>query len=167
MPYLCKMPLPMCVCMLSPSVMSNFLRPHGLQPTRLLCPWDFPGKNTRLGSYSLLQEVFLTQGSNPGLPHCRWILYCLSHQGSPCLFIYSCLNTWLFFTLKPSESQFFGFFGKKIIFSTYMADAMPSAGSTLMNKNRHGLGTHVAVSNWQDKHIDQIVTQTNGKLQLW
>ena len=44
---------------------------------------DSPGKNTRVGSHSLLQGIFSTQGSNPGLPHCRWILYCLSHQGSP------------------------------------------------------------------------------------
>ena len=44
-----------------------------------------PGKpkNTRVGCHFLLQGIFLTQGSNPGLPHCRWILYRLSHQGSP------------------------------------------------------------------------------------
>ena len=42
-----------------------------------------PGKNTRVGSLSLLQGIFPSQGSNPGLPHCRKILYQLSHQGSP------------------------------------------------------------------------------------
>ena len=46
-------------------------------------PWDFPGKNTGVGSHFLLQGIFLTQESNPGLLHCRQILYCLSHQGSP------------------------------------------------------------------------------------
>ena len=46
-------------------------------------PWDSPGQNTGVGSISLLQGIFPTQGSNPGLPHCRWILYCLSHKGSP------------------------------------------------------------------------------------
>ena len=48
-------------------------------------PSEPPGKskNTGLGSLSLLQGIFPTQGSNPGLPHYRWILYCLSHQGSP------------------------------------------------------------------------------------
>ena len=46
-------------------------------------PWDSPGQNTGVGSTSLLQGIFPTQGSNPGLPHCRWILYCLSHKGSP------------------------------------------------------------------------------------
>ena len=48
-----------------------------------LCSWDFPGKNTGGGSHSLLQRIFLTQGSNPGLLNCTWILYHLSHQGSP------------------------------------------------------------------------------------
>jgi len=43
------------------------LWPHGLQPTRLLCPWDSPGKNTGVGCHTLLQGIFLTQGSNPHL----------------------------------------------------------------------------------------------------
>ena len=67
----------------SPSVLSDSLWPHGLQPTRLLCPWDFPGKNNGEGCCSLLQGIFPTQGSNPGLLHCRQILYHLRHQGSP------------------------------------------------------------------------------------
>ena len=64
------------------SVVSNCLQPHGLQPARFLCPWHFPGKNTREACHFLLQEIFPTQGSNPGLPHCRQILLPLSHQGS-------------------------------------------------------------------------------------
>ena len=60
------------------SVVSDSLRPHGLYS-----PWISPGQNTRMGSLSPLQRLFPTQGSNPGLPHCRWILYQLSHQGSP------------------------------------------------------------------------------------
>ena len=46
-------------------------------------PWNSPGQNTGVGSLSLLQRIFPTQGSNLGLPHCRWILYQLSHKGSP------------------------------------------------------------------------------------
>ena len=46
-------------------------------------PWNSPGQNTGVGSLSLLQGIFLTQGSNPGLLHCRWILYQLSHKGKP------------------------------------------------------------------------------------
>ena len=60
------------------SVMSNTLRPHGLYN-----PWNSPGQNTAVGSLSLLQGTFPTQGLNPGLPHCRRILYQLSHKGSP------------------------------------------------------------------------------------
>ena len=44
---------------------------------------DSPGKNTEMGCLALLLGIFPTQGSNPGLPHWRRILYCLSHQGSP------------------------------------------------------------------------------------
>ena len=46
-------------------------------------PWNSPGQNTEVGSLSLLQGIFPTQGLNPGLPHCRQILYKLSHKGSP------------------------------------------------------------------------------------
>ena len=74
------------VCMyVSCSVISDSLWPHGLQLTRLLCLWNSAGKNIGVGTQSLLQGISLTQGSNPGLPHCRQILYCLSHQGSPVL----------------------------------------------------------------------------------
>ena len=52
----------------SHSIMSNSLWPHGLQPAKILCPWDFPGKNTGVGSHSLLQGIFPTQGSNQGSP---------------------------------------------------------------------------------------------------
>ena len=69
----------------SHSVVSDSLWPHGLLPTRLLCPWDWPGKNTGVGCNFLLQEIFLIQGLNPGLPHCRQMLYRLSHQNW-CLF---------------------------------------------------------------------------------
>ena len=61
----------------SHSVMSDSLRPH-----RLYSPWDSPGQNTGVGSLSLLQGIFPTQGSNPSLPHCRQILYQLSYKGS-------------------------------------------------------------------------------------
>ena len=67
----------------SRSVMSSSLRFHGLQAAKLLCLWNFPGKNTGVGSHSLLQVIFLTQGSNPGLLHGRQILYSLSYEGSP------------------------------------------------------------------------------------
>ena len=60
--------------------MSDSLRPHGLYPTRLLRPWNFPGKSTEVGCHFLLQGIFPTQGSNLGLLHLRQTLYHLSHQ---------------------------------------------------------------------------------------
>ena len=62
------------------SVVSDSFQPHGLYS-----PWNSPGQNTGVGSLSLLQGTFSTQGSNPGLSHCRRILSQLSHRGSPIL----------------------------------------------------------------------------------
>ena len=59
------------------SVLSDSLWPHGLYS-----PWNSPGRNTGVGSCSLLQGIIPNQGWNPGLLHSRWILYQLSHQGS-------------------------------------------------------------------------------------
>ena len=56
------------------------VRPRGLQPTRLLRPWDFPGKSTGVGCNFLLQRLFLTQELNLGLLHWRHTLYCLRHR---------------------------------------------------------------------------------------
>ena len=63
------------------SVVSNSLRPHGLYS-----PWNSPGQNTGVGGHFLLQWIFQTQGLNPGLLHCRQILYLLSHDRSPCTY---------------------------------------------------------------------------------
>ena len=68
----------------SHSVVSDFFcDPHGLQPARLLCSWDFPGKNTGVGCHFLLQGIFPTQGSSLLLLY--WQAGCLplGHQGSP------------------------------------------------------------------------------------
>ena len=67
----------------SHSVVSDSLWPPWTVASRLLHPWDFPGNNTGLGYHFLLQEeIFLTQGLNLDLPHCKQMLYRLSHQGS-------------------------------------------------------------------------------------
>ena len=78
------------------SVISDSLWLHGLY---ICSPWNSPGQNTRMGRHSLLQGIFLTQELNPGLPHCRLILYQLSQEGSPFiakpLFKYSPNKFWL------------------------------------------------------------------------
>ena len=75
------------------SVVSNSLQPH-----RLYSPWNSLGKNTGMDSLTLLQGIFPTQGSNPGLPHCRQILYQLCHKGSLQLLWKACCY------LSPSTS---------------------------------------------------------------
>ena len=69
--------LPWGICE-SHAVVSDSLWPHGLHS-----PWNSAHQNTAMGSHSLLQGIFQTQGLNPGLPHCGQILYQLSHKGSP------------------------------------------------------------------------------------
>ena len=81
---------------LSRSVMSDSLQPHELYPTMFLCPWDSPGKNNGVDYHFLLQGIFPTQGSNPHLPHCRWILYCLSHQESPYMLTFKKWYKWFY-----------------------------------------------------------------------
>ena len=86
-PSQCVLRLEVHACSVN-SAVSDSKRCYGLQPARLLSPWDSPGKNTGVGSHVLLQGVFPTQGLKPHLLqllHCRWVLYLLSHQGSPLL----------------------------------------------------------------------------------
>ena len=75
------------------SIISNSLWPHGQQPARPLRPWNSQGQNTGVGC--LLQGIFLTQGLNLGLPHCREILYHPSYQEAVyvcvCMRIYVCI----------------------------------------------------------------------------
>ena len=84
----------------SRSVMSDSLKPHGLYSPR-----NSPGQNIGVGSLSCLQGVFPTQGSNPGLPYCRQILYQLSHKGSPlcakhCANSFKCITSFMFVTTQ-------------------------------------------------------------------
>ena len=76
------------------SVMSDSLGPHGLYS-----PQNSPGQNNGVGSLSFLQGIFPTQGLNPGLPHCRRILYQLSHKGSPQIL------EWVAFPFSRGSSQ--------------------------------------------------------------
>ena len=95
------------ISLLLPWVSNKYqLLNHVWHFTRLLCPWDFPGNSTGVDWHFLLQGIFPTQGSNPGLPHCRQMLYRLSHQGSPYIYNWSivdlqcfrCTARWLSYT---------------------------------------------------------------------
>ena len=81
--------------------MSDPLRPYGLQPSRLFCPWDSPDKNTRGGCHALLQGIFLTQGSNPCLFHLlHWQIG--SSPGKPSLALADCFFHWWLDSFTPS-----------------------------------------------------------------
>ena len=71
-----------CVCLVAQSSLT-LCNPLDYSPPGSSVHGDFPGKNTGMGCHTLLQGIFPTQGSNPGLPHGRQILYHLSQQGKP------------------------------------------------------------------------------------
>ena len=75
--------VPLCCAELSHSVMSSSLWSKDGRPSGSSVHGDLPGKNPGVGCHALLQEIFPNQGSNPGLPYCRRVLYHLSYQGSP------------------------------------------------------------------------------------
>ena len=79
-----------------------------LWPHRLYSPWNSLGQNTGMGSLSHLQGIFPTQGWNPGLPHCRWILYQLSHQGSPSFLLHlvTCYEIWVLWLIGYRDPGF-------------------------------------------------------------
>ena len=78
----------------SHSAMSDSSQPQGLYS-----PWNSPGQNPGVGSLSLLQGIFLSQRSNPGLLYCWWILYQLSHKGSPRIL------EWVAYAFSSGSSQ--------------------------------------------------------------
>ena len=93
--------------------MSDSLRPHGLYR-----PWDSPGQNNGVGSHSLLQGSFPIQRSNPGLPHCRRILYWLSHQGSPRIW------DWVAYPFSSRSSR--NWIGIELESPAVQADSLPA-----------------------------------------
>ena len=81
--------------------MSDSLWPRGLEPPRLLCPWNFPGKNTGVSSHFLFQKIFLIHGSNQCLLHWQACLPALAGEffttratGKLCLVMYYMLTLW-------------------------------------------------------------------------
>ena len=94
-----------------------FATPWIVACTKLLCPWDFQGKSTGVGYHFLLQGIFPTQGSNPGLSHCRQTLYHLSHQRSPfylSLLLFGTLFSWQIEGEKVEAMTDFIFLDSKI-----------------------------------------------------
>ena len=95
----------LCVCVLVAQLWPILCDPVDCSSPGSSVHDDRPGKNPRVGCHFLLQGIFPTQGPKPGLLHCRWILYQLSHQGSPFLCVCVCVCVcvcsrviWLFWT---------------------------------------------------------------------
>ena len=128
------------------SVVSDALRPHGHTP------WNSPGQNTGVGSLSLLQGIFPTQGPNPGLPHCRWILYQLSHRGSPRIL------AWVTYPFSIGSSSLRNRTGFSSIAGRFFTNWAirefwrPSRKETKLRRllTRRSWGMTVTVGNWQE-----------------
>ena len=113
-----------CVCLVS-QLCPTLCDPMDCRPPGSSVPGDFPGKNTGVGCHGLLQGIFPTQGSNPGLLsllyflHCRWILYSLSHLGR-CLRKWKCVNFGIFIIpFKPGKKNRYAltiYLGNQILF---------------------------------------------------
>ena len=137
----------------SSSVVSDALRPHGLYG-----PWNSPGQNTGVGSLSLLQGIVPTQGSNPGLPHCRQILYQLSHKGSP--YIYTYTNTHIYNYIQfPVSSD-----GKQSACNAGDLDSIPGLGRSPEEGNGNPF-QHSCLDNSIDRGTWQAIVHRIAKSQ--
>ena len=112
--------------------MSDSLLTHGLYS-----PWNSPEQNTGVGSLSLLQGIFPTQGSNSGLPHYRWILHQLSHRGSPRIL------EWVAYPFSNRSSQPRNWTRSPALHT----DSLPTE---LWGK--HIIYTHIYIKIWQTPH---------------
>ena len=137
----------------SRSVVSDSLQPHGLHS-----PWNSPGQNTGMGSRSLLQGIFPTQGLKPGLPNCRHILNQLSHKGShlcytlkfysheihhwKCHQLCSMILEWtlLFIFILP---RFYHFFNRNTIVSPLYQD---SCWDNVITTGKYHLLWHICIT---------------------
>ena len=131
----------------SHSVVSDSLQPHGLYS-----PWNSPGQNTGVGSLSLLQGNFPTQGLNPGLPHCRWILYLLSHKGSPRIL------EWVAYPFSSKSSQPRNWTGVSCISGGFFTNwAMREAPQFVYRRDKDS-------SRWGTKNVSYSKWQRDSRL---
>ena len=155
------------------SVVSDSLWPHGLEPTRLLRSWNFPGKNTRVSCHFLLQVIFPAQGLNPGLLHCRQTLYHLSHLGRPtplpaviffflycfCIFcfLYNFVFIYCFYIIGERGVRKDGqgkatFLGHLALYISNLPPALPGCGHSPLTQGwGSGLGIILFSFSWKAK----------------
>ena len=104
---------------LIPQLCLTLYNPMGYSPPGSSVHGDSPGINTGMGCHALLQGIFPTQGSSPGLLHCRHILYCLSHQGSPRIL------EWVAYPFSRGTSQPRNQTGVSSIAGRFLPDELP------------------------------------------
>ena len=122
---------------------------HGI----VCSPWDSPGQNIEVGSHSLLLGIFPTQGSNPGLPHCRWILYQLSHQGSP----------------RILEWVAYPFCRRSIFLTQELNRGVQSCRRILYQLSYQGSPSGMLLNNEKEWHIDTCsnLDESHGNCAAW
>ena len=153
----CELSICCCCCRLDANSCTTLLWPHGLQPFRLLCLWDFPSKNTGVGCHCLFQGIFPTQLSNLRLLQLQADSLSLSHQRSPAFKIVLCKSkkhlvffTSLFFFTVHSLTwkliphfcklfKFFSFLTFGWIGSSLWHGAFSTCGSLASLLTEHGL----------------------------
>ena len=134
------------------SVVSDSLWPHGLQPVSLLCPWSSPGKNTGVSCHFILPGVFLTQGSNPCLLHWQTDSLPLSHQGSPKLYGLF-LKSWKHSEANTVLSSYWSDIPGRLWTQSKWAKPLPSGMLTCPLDDPKGLGQKSESSSawaWED-----------------
>ena len=148
----------------SHSVMSDSASP---------CSSDSPGRNTGRSSHSIIQGIFLTQRLNPGLLHCRRILYCLSHQRNPMktmstkYLLKNVHSRFIYNSQKPGNR--YPSIGEQIIrviFIQWILFYKKDPASILMN-----LRNIVLLSHWTQKNVQCMIptirNPRTGKINLW
>ena len=109
-----------CIVCLVAQLCLTLCDPMDYSPPGFSVHGDFPGKNPGVGCHALLQGTLPTQQSNPGLPHCRQILYCLSHQGIPMLLSNSIIfPTFVSYPFSAQKNFYFLFLFSASLFLLY------------------------------------------------
>ena len=142
----------------SRSVVSDSLRPHGLYS-----PVNSPGQNTGVGSLFLQQGIFPTQGQNPGLLHCRQILYQLSYKGSPTLYKLKLIGIYLIESVIQKQDCNPNVFPKNSAILLFLLFSWPnhSACGTLFPQPEIETAPH-ALEAWSLNHWTAREVPKNG-----
>ena len=141
----------------SPSFVSDSLWPHGLYRS-----WNSPGQNTWVGNLSPLQGIFQTQGSNPGLWHCRQILYQLNHRGSPRIL------EWVAYPFSSESFQPRNQTGVSCLAGGFFTNwIMREAQNTSYGRLLYRLAIHICFNWFHSFQLQSMTFQLLLKFKIW